>query len=73
MNIRTIVKNQQPNNNHAMTPEKLHDYVIWLNSQVEHLTAAINEAHDGKNFGREAQFEGMRDAFMRCLNKLVKD
>lgn len=64
---------QKPNIDRTMTPQKLHDYVIWLNNQVEHLTAAINEAHESKNLGREAQFEGMRDAFMRCLNKLVKE
>ena len=56
-----------------MTPEKLHDLVHWLNNQVEHLTSSINEAHDQQNLGREAQCEGMRDAFMRCLNKLTKD
>ena len=56
-----------------MTPERLHDFVIWLNSQVEHLNLSINDAHEDKNFGREAQFEGMRDAFLRCLNKLTKD
>lgn len=56
-----------------MNPEKLHEFLNWLNTQVEHLSGAINEAHDGKNFGREAQCEGMRDAFMRCLNKLTKD
>lgn len=56
-----------------MNPEKLHDFIIWLNGQVQHLSNAISEAHDGKNFGREAQFEGMRDAFMRCLNKLAKE
>ena len=56
-----------------MNPEKLHDFVIWLNSQVEHLTMEIHDAHDVRNFGREAQFEGMRDAFMRCLNRLTKE
>lgn len=56
-----------------MNPEKLHEYVTWLNSQVEHLSIAINDAHDDSNFGREAQCEGMRDAFMRCLNKLTKE
>ena len=54
-------------------PEKLNSFVTWLNGQVEHLSSAINEAQDGKNFGREAQFEGMRDAFMRCLNKLTRE
>jgi hypothetical protein len=56
-----------------MNPEKLHEFIIWLNSQVEHLTDAINEARESKNFGREAQCEGMRDAFVRCLNKLTKE
>jgi hypothetical protein len=60
------------NNNYTMPPEKLHDFVIWLNGQIQHLNSSINDAHDVKNFGREAQFEGMRDAFMRCLNKLTR-
>lgn len=56
-----------------MTPEKLHDFVSWLSSQVEHLNSTINDAHEKQNLGREAQCEGMRDAFMRCLNKLTKE
>ena len=62
-----------PNKLHDMNPEKLHNFLLWLNGQVEHLSSAINEAHEVKNFGREAQYEGMRDAFMRCLNKLTKE
>lgn len=62
-----------PNKLPKMNPEKLHDFVSWLSNQVEHLTQAINEAHESKNPGREAQYEGMRDAFMRCLNKLTKE
>lgn len=60
-------------NTSTMTPEKLHDLVLWLNNQVEHLNSSINHAHQDKNFGREAQYEGMRDAFIRCLNKLTRD
>lgn len=56
-----------------MNPEKLHEFVNWLSSQLEHLSETINEAHDKGNFGREAQCEGMRDAFMRCLNKLTRE
>ncbi|MBI4930112.1 MAG: hypothetical protein HY841_05065 [Bacteroidetes bacterium] len=67
------MKSQTPNKQQTMNPEKLHDFVTWLNGQVEHLSSAINEAHDDSNFGREAQFEGMRDAFMRCLNKLTRE
>lgn len=66
-----ILKHQT--NHINMNPEQLRDFVSWLNNQVEHLTCAINDAHDGKNFGREAQYEGMRDAFMRCLNKLTRE
>ena len=67
------MKSQTPNNLQNMNPEKLHDFVNWLNGQVQHLSSAINDAHDDNNFGREAQFEGMRDAFMRCLNKLTRE
>ncbi len=67
------MKSETPNKLQNMNPEKLHDFVTWLNGQVEHLTESINEAHDGSNFGREAQCEGMRDAFMRCLNKLTRE
>ena len=67
------MKSGTPNKLQNMNPEKLHDFVSWLNGQVEHLSTAINDAHDDKNFGREAQFEGMRDAFMRCLNKLTRE
>lgn len=57
----------------SMNPEKLHDFVTWLNGQVEHLSSSITVAHNTKNFGREAQCEGMRDAFMRCINKLTRE
>ncbi len=63
----------KPNKLPHMKQEKLHDLVNWLTGQVEHLSTAINEAHDTRNFGREAQYEGMRDAFLRCLNKLTRE
>jgi hypothetical protein len=52
-------------------PEAVLELVKWLNGQLSHLSTAINEAHVAKNYGREAQYQGMRDAFVRCLNKLV--
>ena len=67
------METKTPNKLQNMEPEKLHNFITWLSGQVEHLSQAINEAHDDKNFGREAQFEGMRDAFMRCLNKLSRE
>lgn len=53
-----------------MNAEKLQEVVHWLNQQINHLNEAIQEAHRTKNLGRETQCEGMRDAFMRCLNKI---
>jgi hypothetical protein len=71
--IQYMSTEQNNNLDHNMNPEALHDFVNWLNGQLVHLTTAINEAHEERNFGREAQYQGMRDAFVRCLNKLVKN
>ena len=43
---------QNNNLDHNMNPEALHDFVNWLNGQLVHLTTAINEAHEERNFGR---------------------
>jgi len=53
-----------------MNTEQIQQMVQWLNQQIVHSNESINEAHHTNNYGRESQFEGMRDAFMRCLNKL---
>ncbi len=53
-----------------MNSEQLQEVVQWLNQQILHVNDVINEAHRTSNLGRETQYEGMRDAFMRCLNKL---
>jgi len=53
-----------------MNPEQIQQMVQWLNQQVMHSTESINEAHLTNNYYKETQFEGMRDAFMRCLNKI---
>jgi hypothetical protein len=53
-----------------MNNEQLHELVKWLNMQIEHANKSIVDANKAHNFGREAQLEGMRDAFVRCLNML---
>ena len=53
-----------------MDKDQLQLLIRWLNAQINHTNKTITEAHDANNFGRETQYEGMRDAFMRCLNKL---
>lgn len=54
-----------------LSSEKMDEIIAWLKSQVEHLTTAINTEQQNRNYGREAQYEGMRDAFIRCLNKMT--
>jgi hypothetical protein len=53
-----------------MNNEQLQELIRWLNNQIVHTNKVINESHDTVNVGREAQYEGMRDAFLRCLKKL---
>ncbi|MDQ3192246.1 MAG: hypothetical protein M3Q58_11700 [Bacteroidota bacterium] len=69
---KTPVKvNSDVNEKHKlMSNEQLQDLVRWLTQQIDHTNKAINEANQSHNFGREAQYEGMRDAFIRCRNKL---
>ena len=53
-----------------MKREDLDEVIKWLRDQITYANEAINEAHEKHNFGRESQYEGVRDALMRCLNKL---
>lgn len=52
-----------------MNPEQLQQMIKWLNLQIQHLTESIKEAHQTNNYGREIQYEGMREAFKKFLNK----
>jgi len=54
-----------------MNPEKLQILIRWLNEQIRYANDTIQESRQNNNYGREIQYEGIRDAFMRCLNKLT--
>jgi len=56
-----------------MNREQLQEMVNWLSDQIDYANEAIHEAHNAHNYGRESQYEGIRDAFMRCLNKIKKE
>jgi hypothetical protein len=56
-----------------MNPDQLQQMMQWLNQQISHLDDSIIEAQQANNCGRETQYEGMREAFMKCLNKIGKD
>lgn len=47
-----------------MENERLQQLIRWLNEQIAHTNLVINESHQTNNYGRESQYEGMRDAFV---------
>lgn len=53
-----------------MEKEQQQEFIRWLNVQINYTKDVINESHNSNNYGRESMYEGMRDAFLRCLNKL---
>ena len=56
-----------------MKTDQVQDMIRWLNSQINHANEVIGESHQTSNYGRESMYEGMRDAFLRCLNKLQSE
>lgn len=55
-----------------MNPEQLQQMVKWLNQQIINSNESMNEAHYTNNYCKETQFEGMKEAYLKCLNKLSK-
>ncbi len=55
-----------------MSLEQLQEIVDWLKHQIKYLESSISEAQQTNNYGRKLQHEGMRDAFIKCLNQLNK-
>jgi len=55
-----------------MKRDQLMELKKWLQGQIQAANKVIYDAHDTHNYGREALYEGMRDAFMRCLNQLPR-
>jgi hypothetical protein len=53
-----------------MDQQKLQQIIRWLNEQINVANATINEAQRTQNYGRLVIYEGMRDAYVRCLNQL---
>lgn len=53
-----------------MSPEQLQQFLAWLNEQIRHANSTMNESRSHQNYGREAQYAGMKEAFEKCLVKL---
>lgn len=54
-----------------MSPEQLQQMVSWLNLEIVRLNESINDAHQTNNYGRETQYEGMREAFKKFLDEFI--
>ena len=54
-----------------MNKERVQEMINWLQMQIDHSKEIINQSQQVGNFGREAQYEGMREAYMQCLNQLT--
>lgn len=55
-----------------MNPEQLQQLQKWLNEQIRLSQSTIAESKQSLNYGREAQYEGMKQAFEQCLGKLAQ-
>jgi hypothetical protein len=53
-----------------MDKQKLDQIIRWLNEQINVANSTINEAQRTHNYGRLVIYEGMRDAYQRCLSQL---
>ena len=56
-----------------MENKKLQELINWLNNQINYTGNVIHESHNACNVGREIQYEGMRNAFIECLDKLANN
>ena len=51
-----------------MDTQQTQETLNWIQAQIAHANGVIKEAQTELNFGREAQYEGMREAYMQVLN-----
>lgn len=50
-----------------MNPEQLQQMVKWLNQQIINSNESMNEAHEMSNYCKETEYEGMKEAYQKCL------
>lgn len=56
-----------------MNKKQLLDLISWLRVKLAESESVIKESKITHNYGRAAQFEGMRDAYLECLRKINLD
>jgi hypothetical protein len=71
MLIKDSLNSSQSLNSQAMeTNDKTINVIGWLQDQVRSVNQAISDLEKSHNYGKAALCEGMRDAYMKCLEKL---
>ncbi|MBL4624739.1 MAG: hypothetical protein JKY42_06325 [Flavobacteriales bacterium] len=53
-----------------MKKDEIQFLISWLNEKIEFTNGLIERAHQTKNYGREVQYEAMKNAFIDCLDHL---
>jgi hypothetical protein len=54
----------------TMTLEQINNMISWFRSEAEKLTKEIHQYNDRYDHYNAAKAEGMRDSYIRCINKL---
>ena len=52
------------------TDDKTTTVIGWLQEQVRCINKSITDLEKNQNYGKATLCEGMRDAYMKCLEKL---
>lgn len=53
-----------------MDQEQLQQLLSWLNEQIRQSNRVVSDARQSHNYGREAMYEGMKEAYERCLGRI---
>lgn len=56
--------------NNAMTEEQINEMIDWFLGEAEKLTKEIHVYNEKYEHYNAAKAEGMRDSYIRCMNKL---
>lgn len=62
------MEKQGPQN--SITEEHINEMINWFHSEAQKLTQEIHRHHDKHDHYNAAKAEGMRDTYIRCMNKL---
>lgn len=56
-----------------MNKKQREEMTDWINMKLKFINAIIKEAQLSHNYGKEAQYCGMREAYLEFLQKISKE